>query len=1018
MGYRRWRGCTWLVVAAFFASAWGSGTSFHLSVGPGVERQIRPPESHGCLVDLETGQYLHLVVDQRGIDLEVTVFDTADRRLFAVDSPNGANGDEHVYLVAETAGTYRAEVRPLNDRTPPGRYLARIAALRRASPDDRHRAEAERAFAEAREAEAEHRGALLPTAVEKYLRAEYLFGRLGDARRRADALYRLARMYREAGHPHQAIRYYEQVLEELEGSQATADRAVAWNDLGAAFREVGKPDQARAAFEKALALHQAADFARGKAVTLLQMADFEAQQGRAFEALRLFEEALSILRSVGHLRELVTALNGIGAVYTAMSEVSLALDLHEQARAMLDPKSNPGLWAMTANNIGNAHLEAHQLDKARESYEQALAVFAPGSSARSAAVALAGLGLVHAKTGRYTETFDCYSRSLEIFERRGETSEAAVVLNNLGWLHGRRGEAQEALELHERALVQAQEMGDPALEAAARFGMARAERQRGRLDEAISYMQTALELIEDIRKATLRTDLRLAYLASQQSYYRFLVELYMERHRARPQAGDDALAFGVAERSRARQLLETLGEDREKFLQSIEPQLPTRARKLLQLVFVAEDDLRRERAGKGGDVQALERERRRRLALYRSVEAQIRRASPWYASLHQPVPLALEDVQRALDPETLLIEIQLGAPHSFLWLVGSGFFRSVELTDRTTIEAQARRFREHLLHSDAEVSRQAGAQLAQTLLAEVYAELDRKRLVFVVDGGLYYVPLAALPVPDAGGSLGESLLLDRHEVLSLPSASVLAALRQRRAERTLPDGLVAVVADPVYAADDSRLSVSARAVAKTAVDQKRNLLPQPVRLPNADREAREILALASPEPALDALGFDADRTRIFGGELADYRIVHFATHGVLDTEHPELSTLWLSRFDQQGQPVEGRVRMQEIHRLALTAELVVLSGCETALGRELDGEGLLGLTRAFLYAGTDRVVASLWRVSDPATAELMMHFYRALLQEGRRPPAALRQAQEALRRDPRWKDPYFWAGFVLQGDWR
>jgi CHAT domain-containing protein len=153
-------------------------------------------------------------------------------------------------------------------------------------------------------------------------------------------------------------------------------------------------------------------------------------------------------------------------------------------------------------------------------------------------------------------------------------------------------------------------------------------------------------------------------------------------------------------------------------------------------------------------------------------------------------------------------------------------------------------------------------------------------------------------------------------------------------------------------------------------------------------------------------------------ELAEYRVVHFATHGVLDNENPGLSGLILSLFDERGRPQDGFLRLHDIYSLNLPADLVVLSACDTALGKPLRGEGLMGLVRGFFYAGALRVVASLWKVDDEATGELMSRFYVEMLDEGRSPAAALRQAQLALWRDGRWQDPYYWAAFILQGEWQ
>ncbi|HKP12408.1 MAG TPA: CHAT domain-containing protein, partial [Blastocatellia bacterium] len=184
------------------------------------------------------------------------------------------------------------------------------------------------------------------------------------------------------------------------------------------------------------------------------------------------------------------------------------------------------------------------------------------------------------------------------------------------------------------------------------------------------------------------------------------------------------------------------------------------------------------------------------------------------------------------------------------------------------------------------------------------------------------------------------------------------------------------------------------------------------------REAEAIAEAAPAGQALKALDFDASRAMATGGELSRYRVVHFATHGLLNSEHPELSGVVLSLVDHDGRPQNGFLRLHEIYNLDLPAELVVLSACQTALGKEVRGEGLVGLTRGFMYAGAARVMASLWKVDDAATAELMRRMYTRLLRENLRPAAALRAAQVEMWKQPRWQSPYYWAAFVLQGEYR
>jgi CHAT domain-containing protein len=257
--------------------------------------------------------------------------------------------------------------------------------------------------------------------------------------------------------------------------------------------------------------------------------------------------------------------------------------------------------------------------------------------------------------------------------------------------------------------------------------------------------------------------------------------------------------------------------------------------------------------------------------------------------------------------------------------------------------------------------------------------------------------------------------LELQEVVYLPSAKTLALQRQRLERRPPAPKWAAVFADPVFSSSDGRLAGSGN---KRQDGKSGSLQPQWARLAFTRREAQEIARLAPPGQVWTALDLAASREAALSGQLRLYRIVHFGTHGVADTSNPELSGLVLSLFDAAGRPREGFLGLSDIYELDLAADLVVLSGCGTALGKEVRGEGLMGLTRGFLFAGVPRVVGSLWPVQDRTTAELMSRFYRAMWQGGLTPVAALREAQRSLRREPRYRDAFSWAGFVLQGDWR
>src|SRR5208283_1318502 len=422
------------------------------------------------------------------------------------------------------------------------------------------------------------------------------------------------------------------------------------------------------------------------------------------------------------------------------------------------------------------------------------------------------------------------------------------------------------------------------------------------------------------------------------------------------------------------------------------------------------------------------------------------------AALTQPQPLITKAIQQqVLDPDTLLLEYALGTEQSYLWSVGPDSLTSYRLPKRQEIESQAKDLYAKLTQTPALSADQiyeASAQLSQMVLGPVASKLGGKRLSIVADGALNYIPFGALPAPsDLKGRGKQPPLVVNHEIVYLPSASTLAVLRRESEDRPPAPKLVAVMADPVFSRRDVRLkpkmvspTEEAGSVRSSSAGDSRGQNPETEivqselaksaresgitrggewsRLLFSRDEAKSIAKLVATEAPLEDLDFAASKANATSPALSQNRIVHFATHGSLDSEHPELSGVILSLVDEQGKLVDGFLRLHDIFNLNLPADLVVLSACQTGLGKEVRGEGLVGLTRGFMYAGAPRVVVSLWSVNVPATAELMRRFYEAMLKDGQWPAQALKAAQIAMGNDPRWSAPYYWAAFVLQGDWR
>jgi CHAT domain-containing protein len=407
------------------------------------------------------------------------------------------------------------------------------------------------------------------------------------------------------------------------------------------------------------------------------------------------------------------------------------------------------------------------------------------------------------------------------------------------------------------------------------------------------------------------------------------------------------------------------------------------------------------------------------------LEAQIRLNSPRYADLKYPEPLTTSEIQQqVLDEETVLLTYSLGKERSYLWAVTTDSINSYELPSQQEIEAAAETFRESVT-VDSGASLEAGIALSEIVLSPVLDKLENKRLLIVGDGVLQYVPFAALPLPNSP----TTPLLVQNEIVTLSSASTVAIQRQQLQNRSPAAKKLAVLADPVFSENDERftgivaeadesLSRSAMTSAARNLGLEDFITPTFSRLKYTRIEAEAILALVPENQQMKAFDFEASRTMATDSNLADYQIVHLATHGLLDPVNPELSGVVLSLLDENGENKNGFLRLNDIFNLNLPAELVVLSACKTGLGENIRGEGLVGLTRGFMYAGARRVVVSLWSVDDLATSEVMARFYQKMLNEELNPVVALREAQLEMWNSENWRSPYYWAAFTIQGDWQ
>jgi tetratricopeptide (TPR) repeat protein len=994
-----------------------------LEPGNPVEREIAGGQSHSYKITMSSGQYLHVMAAQLGIDVAVALFTSDGKKISEADSDHTIEGSETVSMIAGAPGAYLIEVRSPEKTAKTGRYEIKVKELRAATVEDKYRVAGESVF---REAEQLQDGTLEAKrkSIEKYHEAMELYRRatdrhgeaqtfnnvgyvywllgetqkalekynealsirraLGDRRGEAATLNGIGLVYRSLGETQKALEKYNEALPLRRAVGDRRGEAQTLSNIGAVYRSLGDMRKALEKHNEALLIKRALGDRRGEAATLNNIGVVYDDLGEMRKAQEKYSEALLISRAVGDRRGEAATLTNIGAVYRSLGEMQKALEKYNEALLISRAVGDRREEAVTLTHIGAAYRSLGEMQKALEKYNEALPIFQAAGDRSWEANTLTNIGLVYLSLGETQKALEKHSEALplrrEVGDRRGE----AHTLHNIGEVYQSLGEMEKALEKYNEALSLRREVGDRNGEADTLMRIAQVEQKRGNLIQARQTAEQAIGLIESLRTNTASQELRASYFDSRHEFFETYIDVLMQMHKQNPAGAFDAVALEVSERARARSLLELLEEARTDIRQGVDSSLLERELSLQQLLNAKAAAqvslLNRKHTPEQADAAA--KEIAAITTEYEEVQAQIRARNPRYAALTQPQPLGLTEIQQqALDEDTLLLEYALGEKRSYLWLVSQRSIDSYELPPRAEIEAAARRVYELFTARpkrgtppDPQLIAQAKA-LSNILLGPVAPRLGGKRLVVAAPGTISYLPFAALPAPEdekrpAGGY---EPLIAKHEVVSIPSASVLSIIRHETEGRQRAAKSVAVLADPVFEASDPRLASakngnsSGETPAAQASDEELSGLTRAIRTMNfsdaragftrlafSRQEAESIIAMTAKGTGLKATDFSASRALALSQQLSQYRVLHFATHGLLNSERPELSGLVFSLIDQEGKPQDGFLRLHEIYNLQLNADLIVLSACETGLGKEIKGEGLIGLTRGFMYSGAPR----------------------------------------------------------------
>ena len=919
-------------VMAVTALVHGQGATMLTPTVP-IERELSAGEVQTYSLALARGDFVRLTIEQQGIDVAAALLRPDGTPLVAVNAMDDEFRHETIVAIADVDGTYLATMRPAAAGAR-GRYRVRLDALRPAADGDDLRVEAERVFARGRARCNVNDATTWPPALADFRTAREHYRTVGDRAGEMKSLIEIGVVENYLSRP-EALAAADQA-ERL--ARALDDRAALARVLrvkASIYRLAGDLVAAVRAVEQATEINRAIGNRLAESRSLNFTANIYLNLGEIEQAIALYQRALPITRAANDRFFESAILGNLGQLYSRLGDSGKALSLHERALAIARAANNPRAVFRDLNALGLGQLSSGSHAKARELFIESLGLARKMSDRTLEADSLNLLGATDSAMGAYRDAVEQHLAALAIHRQLGDLFGQAQVLNAAGRAQHRVGDSDRALEALQEAVSILQRLRRVVDESNVLRNLAEVERDRGRLADALSHAQAAVDLDETVRSRITSPELRATYVASEQDKYELLIDILQQRDAADPARDYAARALEVSERARARVLLESLLDARVDLREGVDAALLERERSLQKQLGDASAELSRALASTSSGQQSNAAQNFERLnGEYAQLQAQIRQQSPHYASVMQPRPLGSEEIRNTvLDADTVLLEFALGEERSWLWAMSPETLTSVELPPRRVIEAAARSLYEQLTArqkrrgesrpdyqrrvtaADARLEKETGAvsrMLLGGLTRQLNAEWRTKRLAIVAAGALQYLPFAALPAPGARGTLAAT-----HEIVDIPSASVLAVLRREAAGRRPATRALAIVADPVFETTDPRVASEAAppavptdeaaATASRALEVVDGLYARiPLsRLPFSRDEARGIAALTEPNDNMLAVDFKASRAAVLAGVLSGYRIVHLATHGVVDSERPALSSLILSLVDERGRRQNG-----------------------------------------------------------------------------------------------------------------
>lgn len=980
------------------------------------------------VIEAKKDQVISLEIKQNGIDLEIKLFSPENSLLAESDNPFSEQDTERVFVIADETGNYRLEIKSkFPDEK--GTFNLKLNDLHLATANDFKRAEAEKLFSKAQILRTTGKTADRKAALQMFEQSLALWQEAKDEFGEIRTLINVSYLNRILGNNEKSAELANLILKSPNLPEYTTYKADALYQIAQTYSASSKMSKAIKTLEELLALYP--NPAPEKSIPLATLAFYHQRFDDTEKAQNLYLQSFENIKRFPDIYSEAQARHQFALFNFDYNELEEAVKNFKLAGELRKKGGYIRGYAISMTFLAMTYQRMERFPESLELLEKAFQISVEFGDVTNQLDTLIYLARAHREAGNYQKALEMYQKAESL---NGQTSNSLYL--SLATTYLLMSNFTESRKNFELALALYRQKKDVGGESLTLFQYAALERAENNLDAAKAKIERSLKIVEDEQTSFRNSRQLTSFLVNRRSYFDLYIDVLMRLDEQRPNENFAFKALQASENARMRTLIWQLREALKNSPQSVDYQLFTQIQKNQQQLGEQLSQLAKAQStpNKNANISEIENSIVELNKQNESLKAQLRKSNPNFANLAQPPTLSLEQMQTELDDDAALVEYSLGEQRSYLWIVTKNNFQSFVLPKGKEIEAQARNFYETLIQSDNSSRvrpldkkqetkqppiknfKEEAEKLSHMIRIEKLANLSAKRLIFVADGALNLIPFSSLTLSETN----PTVIADKFETSQLPSLTTLQIIRQQNIKPFASNSL-AIIADPVFSMSDERLSKKRNKqntvendLAATLRDFSLTSIP---RLPFSRIEAQKI-ADSLPNNSVLNLDFKASRERLLNGEFDRYDILHFATHGFLNNEHPELSGLVLSLVDEKGNQQNGFLRTQDLYLLKIKPQMVVLSACQTGLGKQVGNEGLIGLTRGFLANGTPRIISTLWKVDDAATAEFMSRFYRALLKENQKPAAALKTAQNELKAIPRYAHPRYWAGFVLTGEWR